>query len=152
MVVDTDRYDRSQRSRPEIGFTLIELLIVIVVLGILAAVVVFALGSVASKSAVSACNADAKTVQTAIAAYQAQNATAPAVIGTSGVGDSYLVPTYLQSWPSNTSANYAISVVATTGQVQVTVASTSTPWSGGTFSPGTGTAVNYSATACSTAT
>jgi general secretion pathway protein G len=151
MVVERDRYERSQRSKPELGFTLIELLIVIVVLGILAAVVVFALGGVTAKGVVSSCNADAKTVQTAVASYQAQNATAPAVIGTSGTGDGYLVPTYLQSWPQNTGSNYAISVVATTGQVQVTVASTSTPWSGGVFTPGSGAAANYSATACSTA-
>jgi general secretion pathway protein G len=151
MVVDTDCHDRNQGTRPELGFTLIELLIVIVVMGVLAAVVVFALGGVTSKSVVSACNSDAKTVQLAVTAYEAQNATAPAAISTSGAGDGYLVPTYLQSWPQNTSSNYAISVVATTGQVQVTVASTSNPWSGGTFTPGTGTAINYSPTACSTA-
>lgn len=151
MIVERDRNDRSQRRKPELGFTLIELLIVIVVLGILAAVVVFALGGVTGKSVVSSCNADAKTVQTAVAAYQAQSATAPAVISTSGIGDGYLVPTYLQSWPQNPGSNYAISVVATTEQVQVTVASTSTPWSGGTFTPGSGTAANYSATSCSTA-
>jgi general secretion pathway protein G len=151
MVVEREHYDRSQRGKAEFGFTLIELLIVIVVLGILAAVVVFALGGVTSKSIVSSCNADAKTVETAVAAYQAQNSTAPAVISTSGTGDGYLVPTYLRSWPQNTGSNYAISVVATTGQVQVTVASTSTPWSGGTFTPGSGVAVNFSATACSTA-
>jgi hypothetical protein len=34
----------------------------------------------------------------------------------------------------------------------ISVASMSTPWSGGTFTPGSGTAANSSATACSTAT
>ena len=53
---------RKHGDRTELGFTLIELLIVIVVLGVLAAVTVFALGGVTSQSAVSACNADAKTV------------------------------------------------------------------------------------------
>jgi len=53
------------------GFTLIELLIVIVVLGILAAVVIFALGGVTGQSKVAACNSDAKSVETAVEAYHA---------------------------------------------------------------------------------
>lgn len=51
------------------GFTLIELLIVIVVLGILAATVIFALGGVTSQSAQAACQSDAKSVETAIEAF-----------------------------------------------------------------------------------
>jgi general secretion pathway protein G len=53
------------------GFTLIELLIVIVVLGILAAVVIFALGGVTGQSKESSCNADAKSVEVAVEAYKA---------------------------------------------------------------------------------
>jgi prepilin-type N-terminal cleavage/methylation domain-containing protein len=128
----------------EEGFTLIELLIVIVVLGILAAVVVFALGSVTSKSAVSACNADAKTVETAVAAYQANGNPTSALTTANGPGllDSSTAEAantpviiggpYLQSWPSN-SSHYTISFDGTTaGQVDVTKVG--------------GTATNYNST------
>jgi len=94
----------------ESGFTLIELLIVIVVLGILAAVVVFALSGVTKSSAQSSCNADARSVEVAIAAYNTQNGTWP-------TGSGSLITTYLRSWPSNTT-HYVISM-DTNGNVYV---------------------------------
>jgi prepilin-type N-terminal cleavage/methylation domain-containing protein len=119
------RYYEIQARRakdPESGFTLIELLIVIVVLGILAAVVVFALGGVTSKSAVSACNADAKTVETAYAAYQAQGGATVSVTAQANplaaqqaidtAVRSALVPAYLHSWPS--SSHYSLYAGTTT--------------------------------------
>ena len=76
-------YQRIQRRRAageiEGGFTLIELLIVIVVLGILAAIVVFALGGVTGKSNAAACQSDAKTVGVGVSALMAEN---PAVTST----------------------------------------------------------------------
>lgn len=59
--------------KPDAGFTLIELLIVIVILAILAAIVVFAVGSTGSNAAASACKSDAKSLETALEAYKAQN-------------------------------------------------------------------------------
>jgi prepilin-type N-terminal cleavage/methylation domain-containing protein len=96
----------------ELGFTLIELLIVIVVLGILAAVTVFALSGVTSKSAAAACNSDAATVNTAVAAFDAQTGYTAGQLGTVALpapSAANLVPSYLQSFPSNPN-HYIISI------------------------------------------
>ena len=63
------------------GFTLIELLIVIVILGILAAVVVFAVGGITDRGDVSACKADLATLEVATEAYFAKNDAYPASDG-----------------------------------------------------------------------
>ncbi|MBI4729745.1 MAG: prepilin-type N-terminal cleavage/methylation domain-containing protein [Acidobacteria bacterium] len=64
---------RLKGSRDERGFTLIELLIVIVILGILAAVVVFAVGGITSRGANAACKSDFKSVEVAQEASKAQS-------------------------------------------------------------------------------
>ena len=54
------------------GFTLIELLIVIVILGILAAIVVFAVQNLSGQSSVASCQAQYKTIETALESYKAE--------------------------------------------------------------------------------
>jgi len=60
------------------GFTLIELLIVIVILGILAGVVVFAVSGINDRGVKAACEADKRTVQTAVEAFYAEKSAYPA--------------------------------------------------------------------------
>jgi general secretion pathway protein G len=47
------------------GFTLVELLVVIVILGILAAIVVFAVGGITDKGTTASCKADKSSLETA---------------------------------------------------------------------------------------
>jgi general secretion pathway protein G len=63
----------AKKRSGEGGFTLIELLIVIVILGILAAIVVLAIGSLKSSSQTAACNSGQKTIETAEDAYFASS-------------------------------------------------------------------------------
>jgi len=114
---------RMVAKRDQGGFTLIELLIVIIILAILAAIVVFAVGSTNTNAIASSCNADAKSVETAVEAYKAQIGSYPAgsdLLTTSTVttvnGVSETVGPWLKEWPSTN--NYTIAIDAS-GNVSV---------------------------------
>jgi prepilin-type N-terminal cleavage/methylation domain-containing protein len=84
-----------RKMRRDEGFTLIELLIVIVILGILAAVVVFAVGGITDRGTKSACKANVQAASTAVEAYRANSAG-----GTYPVDFNAMVPQYLKNLPA----------------------------------------------------
>jgi general secretion pathway protein G len=72
-----NRINMDDKNLLEKGFTLIELLVVVVILGILAAVAIFAVGNLTDNAAKNACAMEASTVETAADAWKAQNGTYP---------------------------------------------------------------------------
>ena len=101
----------TRRTNGDSGFTLLELLIVMVILGVLAAIVVFAVGGMNHATAVSACRSDFKTVETAEGAYESQT-------GKPVTSVDQLVGVWLREPPTTTNG-YAIAIDAATGNVTV---------------------------------
>jgi len=73
-------FTRLRAARHDDGFTLIELLIVIIILGILAAIVIFAVGGLSDQGTTAACKTDGKSVDTAIEAYYAKTGGYPGTL------------------------------------------------------------------------
>jgi prepilin-type N-terminal cleavage/methylation domain-containing protein len=127
----TEHYREVKRRREAgdedaLGFTLIELLIVIVIIAILAATVIFALGGVTKSSAQAACDSDAKSVEVAVEAYHAfpgNNDNWPTA-SASLTGSTNGGP-YLRTYPTNT-GHYTITIAAN-GEVDVTPAGATVP-------------------------
>lgn len=100
---------QDQRKAKDEGFTLIELLIVIIILGILAAIVVFAVGSTRGDSVKAACKTDVKAIQLSAEAYKTKNGAYPVTTtGSTGTtGQAKLLDAAggtLKSWPGGTAA------------------------------------------------
>lgn len=98
-------------EKSESGFTLIELLIVIVVLGILAAIVVFAVGGVTDRGRAAVCKSDVKSVEVAEEAYRANTGTYTAIA-------NLKTANLLRDEPN--SPHYTITVDTSTGVVTAT--------------------------------
>ena len=134
---------RQRRVRAESGFTLIELLIVIVILGILAAIVVFAVQNLTGQSATAACQAEYKTVETALEAYKAQEGAYPTALtaltgtATTSIGGGSAGPWLKDSAPTNSTdnSNFWFSYIGTStdtnfGQISVAAANHTTAVAG----------------------
>ena len=97
-----------QRFRAhEDGFTLVELLVVIAILGVLAGIAVFTLSGSTTKAKSAACKTDVATVESAAAAYNAENGAFPTAAQIVSGGYMKAVPadvTYTQATGTAVSA------------------------------------------------
>ena len=128
-----DIYNRVARRRHQgqRGFTLIELLVVIAILAVLAAIVIFNVTGVVNRGSLSACQTDAKSVQTASDAYFGDKSAYPSADGKSTVAETVnvasggpLVPAYLHTTPGN---GETFTYTDTTGTVEGHYLNSGTP-------------------------
>jgi general secretion pathway protein G len=102
--------ERLNQKRTEEGFTLIELLIVILVLGILAAIVVFAVGGAQSSSVGASCKTDAKSIELSLEAQNTSGTPGYPATGTPNWQHAVQLPNgdatnaLLKNWPGGTNA------------------------------------------------
>jgi len=124
---------RLQAKRNEEGFTLIELLIVIIVLGILAAIVVFAVGNTRSDAVESSCRTNFKSIQLSAEAVMTK-------LGHPGTQADLSTPAsgglFKNAAAYPTSSDYTLTYATTGGppatDYSITIAGTGTALVGGT--------------------
>jgi prepilin-type N-terminal cleavage/methylation domain-containing protein len=97
---------RLQEKRNEEGFTLIELLIVIIVLGILAAIVVFAVGNTKSDALESSCKTAVNAVQLSAEAVKVKEGSYPAAGDDAHLAEPAGKGGMLKAWPAEDSTDY----------------------------------------------
>src|SRR5437764_8653081 len=99
-----ERMRKAQKT--ESGFTLIELLIVIIILGILAAIVVFAVGSTRGDAVSSSCRTDVKAMQLSLEAYNVKQGHYPSTANKDDMLASANLGGVLKSYSTN--ENYTL--------------------------------------------
>src|SRR4051812_48871907 len=105
IMASTHTYPR--RGKGDGGFTLIELLIVIVILGILAAIVVFAVGNTRKDAVANSCKTDLKSVQLSAEAVKVNDGTYPLTANAADLK----APAHgglLKDWPITNGTNYTV--------------------------------------------
>ncbi len=121
---------RNKRDEDE-GFTLIELLVVIIIIGILAAIVVFAIGGTRDDAVASSCKTDAKSIQLSLEAQRTKTGSYPASQGDAlNQADGAL----LRTWPD--AGDYTFAYTGGGSTYSVEIAGTSVK--GGTFTEAAG--------------
>src|SRR5438128_2648305 len=94
-------------KRDEDGFTLIELLIVIIILAILAAIVVFAIGTTRKDAVASSCKTDLKSIELSAQAVNTRTGSFPPAAAGTGTttggllmsGTAGATGAILKAWP-----------------------------------------------------
>ena len=116
-------------KRGEQGFTLIELLIVIIILGILAAIVVFAIGTTRDDAVHSACKTDFKSIELSAEAVNTKEGKYPAAAGTNG-GDNLVAPApgaLLKAYPESDDYSIVYAQLSSGDDYSLTVKNDATP-------------------------